>query len=86
MSASISSMATPPICRFPMRSSISSSAARRSRTRPLVAINERHRVGGTALIIDLRKDFSRRAVNEYAAGRGMISAAMIKLTFNTMLK
>ncbi|MGB6660057.1 MAG: hypothetical protein WBE90_13425, partial [Xanthobacteraceae bacterium] len=33
-----------------------------------------------------RKDFSRRAVNEYAAGRGMISAAMIKLTFNTMLK
>jgi len=64
-------------------------AAFKNFTRPLVAINEMHRVlkpGGTALIIDLRKDFSRRAVNEYVAGRGMISAAMIKITFNTMLK
>jgi ubiquinone/menaquinone biosynthesis C-methylase UbiE len=58
-------------------------------TRPLVALNEMHRVlraGGNALIIDLRKDFSRRAVNDYVAGRGIIAAAMIKLTFNTMLK
>jgi ubiquinone/menaquinone biosynthesis C-methylase UbiE len=64
-------------------------AAFKNFTRPLVAINEMHRVlrpGGTALIIDLRKDFSRRAVNEYVAGRGMISAAIIKLSFNTMLK
>jgi ubiquinone/menaquinone biosynthesis C-methylase UbiE len=41
---------------------------------------------GTALIIDLRKDFSKRAVHDYVAGRGVIAAAMIKLTFNTMLK
>ena len=34
MSASISSMATPLICRFPIRSSISLSAARRSRISP----------------------------------------------------
>ncbi len=34
---------------------------------PQVALNEKHRVlkpGGAALIIDLRKDFSRRAVND----------------------
>jgi ubiquinone/menaquinone biosynthesis C-methylase UbiE len=58
-------------------------------TRPLVALDEMHRAlkpGGTALIIDLRKDFSKRAVNDYVAGRGVIAAAMIKLTFNTMLK
>ena len=48
-----------------------------------------HRVlkpGGTALIIDLRKDFAPEAVNDYVKDRGMITAAMIKLTFNTMLK
>lgn len=64
-------------------------AAFKNFTRPLVALNEMHRVlkgGGTALIIDLRKDFSRRAVNEYVAGRNVFAAAMIKLTFNTMLK
>jgi ubiquinone/menaquinone biosynthesis C-methylase UbiE len=64
-------------------------AAFKNFTRPLVALNEMHRVlkpGGAAFIIDLRKDFSRRAVNDYVAGRGVFSAAMIKLTFNTMLK
>jgi ubiquinone/menaquinone biosynthesis C-methylase UbiE len=48
-----------------------------------------HRVlktGGMALIIDLRKDFSRDAVNAYIHGRGVIAGAFIKLTFNTMLK
>jgi ubiquinone/menaquinone biosynthesis C-methylase UbiE len=48
-----------------------------------------HRVlkpGGMALIIDLRKDFSREAVNAYTHGRGAIAGAFIKLTFNTMLK
>jgi ubiquinone/menaquinone biosynthesis C-methylase UbiE len=64
-------------------------AAFKNFTQPLVALNEMHRVlkgGGTALIIDLRKDFSRRAVNEYVAGRNVFAAAMIRLTFNTMLK
>lgn len=64
-------------------------AAFKNFTRPLVALNEMHRVlkpGGTALIIDLRKDFAPEAVNDYVKDRGMVSAAMIKLTFNTMLK
>jgi ubiquinone/menaquinone biosynthesis C-methylase UbiE len=68
---------------------IVSRAAFKKFTRPLVALNEMHRAlkpGGTALIIDLRKDFSKRAVNDYVAGRGVFAAAMIKLTFNTMLK
>jgi hypothetical protein len=39
-----------------------------------------------ALIIDLRKDFSRNAVNAYVRDRGAIAGAFIKLTFNTMLK
>jgi ubiquinone/menaquinone biosynthesis C-methylase UbiE len=48
-----------------------------------------HRVlkpGGTALIIDLRKDFSPRAINDYVKGKGLINGAIIKLTFNSMLK
>jgi len=64
-------------------------AAFKNFARPLVALNEMHRVlqqGGAALIIDLRKDFSRQAVSEYVRGRGLFSAAIIKLTFNTMLK
>ncbi len=64
-------------------------AAFKNFARPLVALNEMHRVlkgGGTALIIDLRKDFSPQAVNDYVRGRGWFAAAMIRLTFNTMLK
>lgn len=48
-----------------------------------------HRVvkeGGTALIIDLRKDYSPRAVNDYFRNRGFFTAAVVKLTFRTMLK
>jgi ubiquinone/menaquinone biosynthesis C-methylase UbiE len=64
-------------------------AAFKNFARPLEALDEMHRVlrvGGVALIIDLRKDFSPQAVDDYVKGRGAISAAMIKLTFNTMLK
>jgi len=64
-------------------------AAFKNFTRPLVALNEMHRVlkaGGTALIIDLRKDYSPRAVSEYFKNRGFLTAAIIKLTFRTMLK
>jgi ubiquinone/menaquinone biosynthesis C-methylase UbiE len=64
-------------------------AAFKNFSEPLAALNEMHRVlkdGGTALIIDLRKDFSRRAVSEYVSGRNPIAAAMIKLIFNTVLK
>jgi ubiquinone/menaquinone biosynthesis C-methylase UbiE len=64
-------------------------AAFKNFTRPLVALNEMHRVlkeGGTALIIDLRKDYSPRAVSEYFKNRGFFAAAIIKLTFRTMLK
>ena len=64
-------------------------AAFKNFTRPLKALDEMHRVlkvGGVVLIIDLRKDFSRQAVNEHVKGHGALSAAIIKLTFNTMLK
>jgi hypothetical protein len=42
--------------------------------------------GGTALIVDLRKDFSPRDLNDYLRGKGAINGAVIKLIFNTMLK
>ncbi len=64
-------------------------AAFKNFTRPLVALNEMHRVlkeGGTALVIDLRKDYSPRAVSDYCKDRGLVGAAIIKLTFRTMLK
>jgi ubiquinone/menaquinone biosynthesis C-methylase UbiE len=64
-------------------------AAFKNFSRPLAALDEMYRVlkrGGTALIIDLRKDFSSREVNDYVRGKGMINAALIKFTFNTMLK
>jgi ubiquinone/menaquinone biosynthesis C-methylase UbiE len=64
-------------------------AAFKNFSRPLAALDEMHRVlkvGGTALIIDLRKDFSQQDINRYVKGKGMINAALIKLTFNTMLK
>lgn len=64
-------------------------AAFKNFTQPLKALDEMHRVlrpPGAALIIDLRKDFAKDAVDDYVRGRGMINAAIIKLTFNTMLK
>jgi ubiquinone/menaquinone biosynthesis C-methylase UbiE len=64
-------------------------AAFKNFTRPLAALDEMRRVlkgGGTALIIDLRKDFSPAAVTDYVKDRGPFSAGVIKLTFHTMLK
>jgi ubiquinone/menaquinone biosynthesis C-methylase UbiE len=64
-------------------------AAFKNFAQPLKALDEMHRVlkaRGTALIIDLRKDFSPEAINDYVRGRGFINAAIIRLTFNTMLK
>jgi ubiquinone/menaquinone biosynthesis C-methylase UbiE len=64
-------------------------AAFKNFARPLAALDEMHRVlnnGGMALIIDLRKDFSRDAVNAYVRERSVIAGVFIKLTFNTMLK
>jgi hypothetical protein len=70
-------------------SNSSSAPAFKNFARPLAALDEMHRVlnnGGMALIIDLRKDFSRDAVNAYVRERSAIAGAFIKLTFNTMLK
>jgi ubiquinone/menaquinone biosynthesis C-methylase UbiE len=64
-------------------------AAFKNFVRPLAALDEMHRVlkpGGTALIIDLRKDFSPREIDDYVRGKGLINGVLIKLTFNTMLK
>jgi ubiquinone/menaquinone biosynthesis C-methylase UbiE len=64
-------------------------AAFKNFTRPLAALDEMHRVlkpGGTALIIDLRKDFSPQAIRDYVEGKGLINSAIIKWTFNSMLK
>lgn len=64
-------------------------AAFKNFSRPLAALDEMHRVlkpGGIALIIDLRKDFSRQAINDYVRDRDPLNAAIIKLTFHTMLK
>jgi ubiquinone/menaquinone biosynthesis C-methylase UbiE len=64
-------------------------AAFKNFTRPLDTLNEIHRVlkpGGTALIIDLRKDFSPQAIDDYVKGKGLINSAIIKWTFNSMLK
>src|SRR6478609_7132960 len=61
-------------------------AAFKNFARPLAALDEMYRVlsnGGMALIIDLRQDFSRDAVNAYVRDRGVITGAFIKLTFNT---
>jgi len=64
-------------------------AAFKNFARPLAALDEMHRVlkpGGTALVIDLRKDFSPQAVRDYVKGKGVINGAIIAMTFNTMLK
>ncbi len=64
-------------------------AAFKNFSRPLAALDEMHRVlkpGGTALIIDLRKDFSPREIDGYVRGKGLINGTLIRWTFNTMLK
>lgn len=64
-------------------------AAFKNFSRPVAALDEMHRVlkpGGTALIIDLRKDFSPQAISDYVKGKGMINGAIIKWTFNSMLR
>lgn len=64
-------------------------AAFKNFSRPLEALNEMYRVlkpGCSALVMDLRKDFSPQGVNDYVRGKGAFNAAVIKLTFNTMLK
>jgi ubiquinone/menaquinone biosynthesis C-methylase UbiE len=64
-------------------------AAFKNFSRPLAAINEMHRVlkpGGTGVIIDLRKDFSPRAVKDYTKKHGLLAGWLIRLTFSAMLK
>jgi ubiquinone/menaquinone biosynthesis C-methylase UbiE len=64
-------------------------AAFKNFRRPLTALDEIYRVlkpGRDAVIIDLRKDFSPQAVSDYVRGKGVLNGAVIKFTFNTMLK
>jgi len=64
-------------------------AAFKNFSRPLAALDEMYRVlkrGGSALIIDLRKDFSPHEIDDYVKDKGAINAALIKFTFHTMLK
>jgi ubiquinone/menaquinone biosynthesis C-methylase UbiE len=64
-------------------------AAFKNFRRPLAALDEIYRVlkpGCDAVIIDLRKDFSPQAVSDYVRGKGMLNGAVIKFTFNTVLK
>jgi ubiquinone/menaquinone biosynthesis C-methylase UbiE len=64
-------------------------AAFKNFTRPLTALNEIHRAlrpAGTALIIDLRRDFSPRALREYVKDHGFFGGLLTKTIFNTVLK
>src|SRR4030095_11875900 len=74
-----------------IRSTFSSAAPLfKNFSEPLAALREMHRVlkpGGTSLIIDLRRDASREAVNQLVDGMGVnaVNEAVIKLTFSYML-
>lgn len=64
-------------------------AAFKNFARPLQALDEMHRVlrpSGTALIIDLRKDFSHEGLKMYLRDRGIIDAAVTKFIFKPMLR
>jgi ubiquinone/menaquinone biosynthesis C-methylase UbiE len=65
-------------------------AAFKNFTEPVRALEEMHRVlakGGTALIIDLRKDAPRESISQYVDGMKVnaLNAAFMKLTFRFML-
>lgn len=66
-------------------------AAFKNFSEPVQALNEMYRVlneAGTAVIIDLRKDFSDETLNDYMArrGSGKMENLMMKLTFKYMLR
>ena len=65
-------------------------AAFKNFSEPLQAVREMHRVlkkGGRAVIIDLRRDASRKSINEFVDQMGLtwISSISTKLTFRFML-
>lgn len=65
-------------------------AAFKNFSEPLRAIQEMHRVlkpRGKALIIDLRRDASRKSIDQFVDGMGMsaLSRAFTKMTFRFML-
>lgn len=66
-------------------------AAFKNFSEPVRALTEMYRVlkaPGTALIIDLRKDYSDATLDEYIArrGAGWINALIMKMTFKYMLR